>query len=223
MPSGLQRKEIPEVPIEAIREALFNSFCHRDYRISQNNEVAIFKNRIEIYNPGRFPDGLTPQDFIEKSERSVHRNPVLAQILYYTKDIESFGTGLRRIMNACQNADVKVEFQMLKLGFVVVFHRSEKVLDTMGRVVKNNPFSEHEIYSVDISGINNGINEMRQKIIVLMKNNPRITTSKIAVALGINASNVESHIRLLKKAGLVERDGAKKNGCWIVKIDGCVK
>ena len=132
---GLQRKEIPEVPIEAVREALINSFCHKDYTVSQNNEVAVFKDRIEIYNSGKFPDGLTPRDFIEKSERSVHRNPLLAQILYYSRDIESFGTGLRRIMTLCQEADVKVEFQMLKIGFAVVFHRFDKEVDCLGRIV----------------------------------------------------------------------------------------
>lgn len=54
---SLQRKEIPEVPIDAVREALVNSFCHKDYRVFQNNYVSIFKNRIEIYNPGTFPPG----------------------------------------------------------------------------------------------------------------------------------------------------------------------
>ena len=132
---GLQRKEIPEVPIDAIREALFNSFCHKDYKISQNNYVCIFKDFIEIYNPGTFPEGLTPQDFIEGSEQSVHRNPLLAQILYYPKDIESFGTGLRRIATACQEADVKVEFKQSKLGFAVVFERFNKEVDYLGRIV----------------------------------------------------------------------------------------
>jgi len=54
---SIQRKEIPEIPIDAVREALVNSFCHRDYRSSQNNEVTIYSNRVEIYNPGTFPEG----------------------------------------------------------------------------------------------------------------------------------------------------------------------
>ena len=45
----LQRKEIPEIPVDAIREALLNSFCHKDYSSGESNEVAIYKNRIEIY------------------------------------------------------------------------------------------------------------------------------------------------------------------------------
>ena len=120
---SLQRKEIPEVPIEAIREAVTNSFCHRDYRSSQNNEVAIYSNRIEIYNPGRFPDGQTPEDFISGKSRSIKRNPNIAQLLYYSKDIESFGTGLQRLVTACTEADVRVEFERSDLGFTVIFYR----------------------------------------------------------------------------------------------------
>ncbi|MDR1537342.1 MAG: putative DNA binding domain-containing protein [Clostridiales bacterium] len=122
---SIKRKEIPEIPIEAVREAIINSYCHRLYTSSQNNEITIYSNRIEIYNPGTFPEGLTPQDFINGKERSKKRNPLLAQLMYYTKDIESFGTGLRRITEACKAAGVRVDFEMLKLGFAVVFYRPD--------------------------------------------------------------------------------------------------
>jgi ATP-dependent DNA helicase RecG len=120
---SIQRKEIPEIPMDAVREALVNSYCHRLYSSSQNNEITIYSNRIEIYNPGTFPDGLTPQDFLTGQERSIKRNPLLAQLMYYTKDIESFGTGLKRITDACDEAGVRVEFELLKRGFAVVFYR----------------------------------------------------------------------------------------------------
>jgi ATP-dependent DNA helicase RecG len=120
---SMQREEVPEIPLDAIREALFNSYCHKDYRIHQNNEVAIFSDRVEIYNPGTFPIGVTPEDYIEGVENSIHRNPLLAQLMYFTKDIESFGTGLRRIAEACNERGVKYEFQLRKYGFAVIFYR----------------------------------------------------------------------------------------------------
>ena len=119
----LQRTEIPEIPIDAIREALLNSFCHKDYSLGQSNEVSIYKDRVEIYNPGTFPEGFEPQDFIDKAERPIRRNPKIARILYYSRDIESFGTGLKRIVDACEAVNVKYEFKKLKSGFVVCFYR----------------------------------------------------------------------------------------------------
>ena len=121
----LQRKEIPEIPVDAIREALINSFCHKNYGACQSNEVAIYKDRVEIYNPGSFPDGYSPEDFIDGRERPVRRNPLITSILYYSKDVESFGTGLKRIADACNAAKCRFRFEILKSGFVVVFYRSE--------------------------------------------------------------------------------------------------
>jgi predicted HTH transcriptional regulator len=54
---ALEREEVPDIPVDALREALVNSICHRDYRNPKGNEVAIFKDRVEIYNPGTFPPG----------------------------------------------------------------------------------------------------------------------------------------------------------------------
>lgn len=108
---------------------MLNSFCHKDYSTGQSNEVAIYKNRVEIYNPGSFPEGFEPQDFISRPERPIRRNPKIARTLYYSKEIESFGTGLKRIADACEAAGVKYEFQKLKSGFVVCFYRSEESAD----------------------------------------------------------------------------------------------
>lgn len=52
-------KEIPEIPVDAVREALINSFCHKEYGTGQNNEVSIYKDRVEIYNPGTFPQAMS--------------------------------------------------------------------------------------------------------------------------------------------------------------------
>lgn len=122
----LQRAEIPEIPVDAIREALLNSFCHKDYASGQSNEVAIYKNRVEIYNPGAFPEGYDPQDFITRAERPIRRKPKIARILYYSKDIESFGTGLKRIADACEAAEVRYEFKKIKIGFCCMFLQNNR-------------------------------------------------------------------------------------------------
>ena len=138
LPSGSQRTEIPEIPVDAIREALLSSFCHKDYASGQSNEVAIYKNRVEIYNPGVFPEGYEPQDFIDKAERPIRRNPKIARILYYSKYIESFGTGLKRIADACDKAGIQYEFKKMKSGFIVCFYRLEEKTDkNMNKEVKS--------------------------------------------------------------------------------------
>ncbi|MCL2223060.1 MAG: putative DNA binding domain-containing protein [Oscillospiraceae bacterium] len=202
---SIQRKEIPEIPIDAIREALVNSYCHRQYTSSQNNEITIYSDRIEIYNPGTFPEGLTPQDFLEGRERSVKRNPLLAQLMYYTKDIESFGTGLKRITDACNEAGVKVEFHLLKKGFAVVFKRPDKNF-AMADKILDEPVNE----------VVNEVVNRKEAIMAIMRGNPNITIKQIAENTAISRVTVEREIQEMKKANNIKRIGSDKTGHWEV-------
>jgi ATP-dependent DNA helicase RecG len=204
---SLQRKEIPEVPMEAVREALVNSFCHKDYRASQNNYVSIFKNRIEIYNPGTFPVGLTPEDFIDGSEQSVQRNPLLAQILYYSKDVESFGTGLRRIMTLCKDANVKVEFKPLKMGFIVAFYRpkdevadkvADKMADKMADKVADKPPRE-------------------TAVIEYLKKNEFITSKVVCELLSVAETTAKRLLKSMIEKELLIAEGERRGRIYKLK------
>ena len=189
----LERDEIPEIPLPAIREALINSLCHWDYVNPKGNEIAIFKNRIEIYNPGSFPEGLTPEDFLTGRERSYLRNPLIAETLYKTGDIEKWGSGLKRIDNVCKKAQIKTDFQLLKTGFLVTFYR--KVM------VNGSPKSSPKTENI---------------IIQLMQSDKHITTESIAESIGISKRAVLKQIYKLKKQGKLKRIGPSKGGYWEV-------
>ena len=206
---SLQRKEIPEIPTDAIREALINSYCHRDYRSSQNNEITIYSNRVEIYNPGTFPEGMTPQDFIKKRERSVKRNPFLAQLMYYTKDIESFGTGLLRITTACEEAGIKVEFQLLKKGFAVVFYRPDARFET-GDVSNNVPKNFPK---------NVPLNEIEKLIISSISQNPKVTQEQLATVISKSRKTVQRYLSGLRDKNVVKYVGPKNGGHWEIVQD----
>ena len=206
---SIQRKEIPEIPMDAVREALVNSYCHRLYNSSQNNEITIYSNRIEIYNPGTFPDGLLPQDFLVGPERSVKRNPLLAQLMYYTKDIESFGTGLKRIADACDEAGVKVEFQLLKKGFAVVFFRLDKKFITTGKSA--------DVVLNDASNV--ALNKMEQSALLIIKDNSTITAEQLAKQLSKSSRTAQRYLDSLQKKKVLRRVGSKKDGHWEVMRD----
>lgn len=56
---GLEREDVPEIAGEALREAIINAFCHRDYRDPDHVQIAVFWNRVEIRGPGGLFEGLT--------------------------------------------------------------------------------------------------------------------------------------------------------------------
>ena len=174
---SLERKEYPEVPTDAVREAIINAFGHRVIESMQAVEVAIYKSFIDIYSPGRFPEGVTPEQFITETLKPIRRNPLIARSLYYSKDMESFATGLKRIYETCSSAGVKVEFLREQYGFTVRFHRhcgdgwewgeTQSANDTLNGTL------ETEITD-------------KTKIKNLIRQNPKVTRKQMADSLGIS-------------------------------------
>lgn len=200
---SLQRKEIPEIPMDAVREALMNSFCHKDYGACQSNEVTIHPDRVEIYNPGTFPSGLSPKDFIDGNQRPVRRNPLIASILYYSKDIESFCIGLKRIVDACKESNCRCEFEVQKSGFVVIFYRSET--ESMSDDPINEQINEQ---------INEHVKTRENELIAYLRKKPSATYSDIASEFNISYITARRLIQSLLDAGKIKRFGSKKKGGW---------
>ena len=125
--TGLSRKEIPEVPVAVVREAIINSFGHKLFEAGQANEVAVYRDRIEIYSPGEFPpQNHSPESFVKENKAPIRRNALITRTLYYPQDMEAFATGLKRIQSLCDEAGCKVEFKTVQGGFVVCFYRKTK-------------------------------------------------------------------------------------------------
>jgi len=90
---GVDRIETWEYPIEAIREAVSNAICHRNYEIASNVQIRIFDDRIEIWGCGLLLPPLTPEK-LKKEHKSVLRNPLIGKCFFLIKFIEQWGTGV---------------------------------------------------------------------------------------------------------------------------------
>ena len=118
-----QRSEAWEIPKEAIREAVINAICHRDYEDTGNVQVRIFDDRIEIWNPGILPEGLSIES-LRGEHRSQPRNNLIANCFYRLKYIEQWGTGTNRMIRLCKRSGVpEPSFRQEHGSFVVTFKR----------------------------------------------------------------------------------------------------
>ncbi len=92
---GLRRQDIPEYPMNALREAITNAVMHRDWFIEGANVfVEIYTDRIEVSSPGGLPKGMKLSDL---GHKSVRRNALIADLLHRIDFIEKAGTGIKRI------------------------------------------------------------------------------------------------------------------------------
>ena len=99
----VRREERPELPEEALREAVANAVTHRDYRSAANVHIYVFKDRIEIVSPGGLPAGMTEADL---GVKSMPRNPLLFGMLYRMGVVENIGSGIKRIHELCREHGV---------------------------------------------------------------------------------------------------------------------
>jgi len=117
-----EREQKWDYPLEALREALINAVCHRDYTIFSNIEVRIYDDKLIIRSPGFLPYGITLEE-LYKPHSSTLRNKGLAEVLYDTELIERWGSGIEKIQQHCLDAGLPEPIFEEYQGFQVVFRK----------------------------------------------------------------------------------------------------
>ncbi len=120
---GIHHTERWEIPKIALREAIINAIVHTDYSLKGAPiRILIFDDRIEIENSALLPWGLTFDDM--KEGISKLRNPIIGRIFKEIGLIEQWGSGIRRMINACQEAGIPLpDFKEIGPRIRVTFYR----------------------------------------------------------------------------------------------------
>jgi len=119
-----KRDEIWDYPLDAIREAIINAICHRDYSDNADIQIKIFDDRMTIWSPGFLLSSITLEELLDPNHSSKPRNKQIAQIFYDLELIERYGSGIYRIINECKKALIpQPEFKNFSGGFIVIFHK----------------------------------------------------------------------------------------------------
>ncbi len=98
VPDLFERVDEPLYPPLALREALANAFCHRDYSVGGGSvALAIYDDRLEITSSGMLHFGLTAEDLFLPHE-SLPWNPLIARVFFRRGIIESWGRGIIKMV-----------------------------------------------------------------------------------------------------------------------------
>ncbi|MFF5996540.1 RNA-binding domain-containing protein [Lysinibacillus sp. KU-BSD001] len=184
---GLQRVEQESFPSYALREALINAVTHRDYSFSGSILIHLFQNRIEIVSVGGLVKGLTAEDIELGISQS--RNPKLANVLYRLKWIESYGTGLQRMIESYKNRPVKPSWQIGPNAFVV----------TLPKITPHTPTTEDEL------------------LLDWLKNHAEFTSKELEVYLDKSKGTVRKILEELMLNGRIIRIGSGPTTRYKVK------
>jgi ATP-dependent DNA helicase RecG len=201
-----EREETWEYPREALREAVVNAICHRDYQDTGNVQVRVFDDRIEIWNPGMLPAGLTVED-LKSEHRSQPRNALIAECFYSVKYVEQWGTGTNRMIRLCKEAGLPPpKFEQKAGSFIVTFTKGK-------RKITGNRY-------VDLSRYN----DTQKKIITYLKKHGAGKPSDIQRDLNIPQRTIRRNLQSL--SSILQWSGKSStdpNGRYLLKSDISLK
>ena len=211
---GFHKEEQLEIPAEALREALTNALCHRQlekYNLSPG--IAVYDDRVEIENPGRLPQGVTPEN-IKTSHASFPYNPLIAEVLYRSSFLESWGSGVGRMVDSCKAQGVPEPEYVLNGGFVIIVFRRLKTVDNNPKVIQKDTRKVPEKYQKKLE---HKLSLIQKEIVAYLSDKPFAGRRELSENIdGLTEGMAQYHLRKLQKDGVIKRVGADRGGYWEV-------
>ena len=216
---GMLRVENWELPIPALREAIINAMIHMDYTINGYVYIAVYDDKIEISNPGFLMKGLTIKS-LYKRHPSVHRNKLIANILYLSGQIDNWGRGILNIIKEMKKEELRSpKFEESSNYFHIIFKRpkdlEERLTKRTSGVKKGLNVPKNVGTNVAINDAKNVAKNQRLEIIVeKIKNNIRFTKRSLATELNVDRKTIERDLEILKQQNKIIFIGSRKSGSW---------
>jgi len=184
---GISRVETYEYPREAVREALLNAVAHKDYSGGAPIQIKVYKDRILIWNDGQLPDNWTIHNLLKRHSSKPY-NPDIANTLFRSGYIESWGRGIEKMMNYCKEAEIPAPNYFFEASdFLVEFRK--------------------DIYNEEFL-IELGLNERQLKAVLFTKEKGKITNSDYQDLNEISKRTASNELtELVEKYALFERKG----------------
>jgi ATP-dependent DNA helicase RecG len=194
-----ERQDDPLYPPAALREALANALCHRDYSIAGGAvSVAIYDDRLEISSTGMLPFDLTPEDLLQ-SHASRPWNPLIAQVFYRRGIIEAWGRGT-----------IKMAELTAQAGLV-----SPEFACTGGEVVVRC----RPIHDGALSQVDRDVSPLQRELLEALTVLGPTTLANLRAVLHAHAADrtIQENLAILRQRGLVDSQGRGRGARWALK------
>ena len=194
---GLEREEKTEYPPFAVREALVNAVCHRDYRVrGRRIEIRMFSDRMEVISPGGLPGFITVDNLVEEH---FSRNPRIVAGLFQWGYIEELGLGIDRMIEEMTQAGHRPpQFKAQPHSFTVI----------LSNVRERRPTPTWE----------RTMNERQVRALTYLREHGSITNREYQqLCPDVTAETLRIDLADLVQRGMLMRVGAKKGTYYILK------
>lgn len=205
---GMNRTESLEVPIEALREILYNSIAHKDYT-GTDIQMRIYDDHVEIWNDGVLPEGYD-ENVLYRKHSSKPRNRNIADTMFKAGFIDTWGRGYSKIREGFKKAGLHIPSVKSDCGGTLVcFQRGYDVASGKKIVVS-------DVVSDVVSQSNAQLTDRQIKIYNLIKEDPFISSNRMSEVLSVVNRTIQRDLAAMQKMGILVREGNTSAGHWVV-------
>ncbi len=209
---GLRRIDAYNYNPTAIREGLLNAIVHRDYGISGNIFINVFRSSIEFISLGSLPKGIRLEDIYEGVSKP--RNEKLAGVFYRLQLIEAFGTGIMKIMGAYKEKEIKPEIKVTPGAFILR-------LPNMAYDSQSDRIKEQAAPYQSQAGLNLKDTEaVLMDILETIKEQGNISRLEVQEKYGFGQTKSGGLLRELENRDMIVKKGKGKNSYYVISRGG---
>ena len=194
---GLKRIDTRDYPEYSLREALLNAVIHRSYYFDSSIMVTLYDDKFEIISMGGLIDGITMKEIFKGVSSS--RNPNLVNIFYRFGYVESFGTGIGRIMDSYAQYDRKPIFDATENTFSI----------TLPNINYEKVSSKSNIISLSLT--------QEDIIINYLKEYNKINRNEAEKLLNISKTRAYQIICEMLEKNIIKKENTGKNTYYVLK------
>lgn len=207
---GMQRIERYFVPEEALREALLNAICHKQYQSGVPIQISVYDDKLYIANTGYLPEHWTIENLMSKHASRPY-NPNIAYIFYLAGFIESWGRGIEKICSACRDDHLPLPEYDIHPGDIMV-----KFAAPADRIVRPTAWVTDKVNDQVNEKVNDQVNEKEKTILKLLIEDPGYTVTQLSEKTGVSRKTVSEYLKRLKEKKTIIRAGSSRKGYWKV-------
>jgi ATP-dependent DNA helicase RecG len=196
-PDEAIRANVPQFPFDALHEGIVNALVHRDYSaFSGSVKINVYPRRLEIWNSGRLPRGITGKKLEMAQHESILVNPDISHVFYLHGHMERVGRGTYNMVRQCRALGMRTPtWKHRNQGVQLTFHSGQLDL-------------RHEF------------NRRQLELIESAKPGEEILTSIYGkqFAHGVSARTARRDLERLEDFGFIERSGVGR-GTFFVRTN----